>query len=76
MSYEHMFPRLLGYYRVSVIMEVGITEFRVYCVGPSEMHYSFEHNQVDVVIFVSLACTWAGPGYRQLPVSKRGYIHA
>ena len=30
MNYEHPLPRDLGYYRVSDIMEVDITEFRVY----------------------------------------------
>ena len=30
MNYEHPFPRVSGYYRVCDMMEVNITEFRVY----------------------------------------------
>jgi hypothetical protein len=30
LNYEHPFPRISGHYRVSDIMEVDITEFRVY----------------------------------------------
>jgi hypothetical protein len=29
-NYEHLFPRVLGYYIVNDIMEVDIKEFRVY----------------------------------------------
>ena len=34
MNYEHPFPRVLGYYRLSDIMGVDTTEFRVYVHGP------------------------------------------
>jgi hypothetical protein len=30
LNYDHPFPRVSGYHRVSDIMEVDITEFRVY----------------------------------------------
>ena len=34
MNYEHPFPRVLGYYKVIDIMDVDITEFRVYMERP------------------------------------------
>ena len=30
LNYEHLFPKVLGYLKVCDIMEVGLTEFRVY----------------------------------------------
>ena len=50
MNYEHPFPRVSGYQRVYDIMEVDITEFRVYLQESLGTDISNGHNNYSNVV--------------------------